>query len=319
MVRFQHIDGWLRKKRGQTRRFASMGNKIPHSFVVVVVYSHQYKSQDNLFFCNPSYPSAENPKRSIYMNSNTQRTGIEDTKNMPILHQHQSYGGDALSFSCDSKSAVRRTFTISPVTPALQFGFLTLVDLLIAVFALAPYLQQLLTPVQSREETLTGAESASSSSSSLSPFFTSSLLRVLLLVFVARVVWRFATRVPAERLTVVRNVGVQLHRQSIFGTWQPVELIDVGAITSLFIHEGFLHHRCVFFLAIACQDRPRLALPFHNTMPRLPVLQAVLRGTRAVLYGEPEVGPTLSEIEAASRRTLTTLSADNDAFNVKKE
>jgi hypothetical protein len=222
-----------------------------------------------------------------------------------------SYSGEPLTFVCDTKSAVRRSFTVNPQSPALSLGLFTLADTLILVFALAPFLQLLLAP--------SSADSGGSSSLLSAILFLAPappdmraqvlLLRALLVVFVARVAWRIATRVPAERLTVVRNVGVQLHRHGLLGGWRAVELIDVGTITSLVIHEGFQRHRCVFFLAIVCQDRPRTVLPFHNTMPRLPVLRAVLRGARAVLYGEPENGSTLAEIEAEE---LAALNSSNN-------
>ena len=39
-------------------------------------------------------------------------------------------------------------------------------------------------------------------------------------------------------------------------------------------------------------------LPFANTLPQLCVLRTVLRGTRAVLYNEPEEGLSLADMEA---------------------
>ena len=125
------------------------------------------------------------------------------------------------------------------------------------------------------------------------PFFT-----VLLLFLILRSLYRICTRVPAERLTVIQGVGLQLNKQNIFGKWSSTELVDVATITSLVINEAFFRHRVVFYLAIACQDRRQLVLPFANTLPQLCVLRTVLRGTRAVLYNEPEEGLSLADIEA---------------------
>ena len=83
----------------------------------------------------------------------------------------------------------------------------------------------------------------------------------------------------------------------MFGRWGATELVDVATITSLVINESFFRHRVVFYLAIACQDKKSLILPFANTLPQLCVLRTILRGTRAVLYGDPEEGLSLADIE----------------------
>lgn len=213
------------------------------------------------------------------------------------LFQHQpSYCGQKLRLKCEILSPVCRQYTVEPETPVYKFagGLVGLVDLIVIVFALGSQLPSLL-------QNNNPLAKNSTSTTTTSPYVLSTPIILCIAFLIARILYHvFVARVPAERLTVIRGVGCQLNRQSsssLFGTWGSTELIDVATITSCVIHEGYLRHRVVYFLAIACQDRPSLILPFSSTLPQLAVLRVILRGVRAVLYGEVEEGLSLGELD----------------------
>ena len=176
---------------------------------------------------------------------------------------------------------------------------LTLIDLIIIVFAIGsklPSLLQISTP-----STTTISHTHINAESPPQPFDFNLLLSFdylfnlifrqnlllssLMFLLLIRVLYRvFIARVPAERLTVIRGVGIQLSKQTLFGGWGAAELVDVATITSFVVHEAYLRHRVVYFLAASCQDRPTLVLPFANTLPRLSVLRVILRGASGILY-----------------------------------
>lgn len=133
---------------------------------------------------------------------------------------------------------------------------------------------------------------------------------ILIIFLIVRSVYRIVTRVPAERLTAIRGVGLQLNKQNMFGTWSATELVDVATITSLVVNETFFRHRVIYCMAVACQDKKQLVLPFANTLPQLCVLRTILRGTRAVLYGEPEEGLSLADLETLEDEKQSMLSSN---------
>lgn len=92
-----------------------------------------------------------------------------------------------------------------------------------------------------------------------------------------------------ESVLVIKELGVQLKKRYFTGA-ERHHFIDVNRIEAVIINEAF--HRChvVFYLAFRERGRESMHLAFEELIPRLPVLIRVLRGTRAVLFGEVDDG-----------------------------
>lgn len=244
---------------------------------------------------NNNRTRSASPKKSSSSSNNNNNSSSTDSSKSLMIHQ-PSYCGQKLTLKCEILSPVCRQYTIEPETPVYKFagGLVGWLDLLVIVFALGSQLPSLLQQQQSAT-TVAAVETT----------VRTPPLPILIGIgfLAARFLYHLLfARVPAERLTVIRGVGCQLNRKQpgIFSSWSSTELIDVATMTNLVIHEGFLRHRVVYFMAIACQDRPSLILPFNNTLPQLAVLRVILRGVRAVLYGETEEGLSLAEMEQAA-------------------
>lgn len=257
---------------------------------------------------------------------------MPDSTSSSVYHLRNlpSYCGQKLKLTSEILSPVCRQYTLEPESPeySLFYGLVSLVDLIIIVFAVGSKLPSLLqTEHHSQQQLplhspppLPPVDVTAPNSSPLVPFFNTILtaheqlvslirgnvlLTSLLLLLLVRILYRVVVaRVPAERLTVIRGVGIQLGAQNLFGQWTTAELVDAATITSFVIHEAYLRHRVVFFLAVACQDRPNLVLPFANTLPQLAVLRVVLNGARGVLY-KNESRPNTT-VTTTTTTTITT-------------
>lgn len=133
----------------------------------------------------------------------------------------------------------------------------------------------------------------------VSPATASAVATLVLAFAVVRVVF-FLRGTVEESVLAVRGIGLQLTRRNALG--QTVSrFIDQGAVTSLFVHEGYFRHQCVFFMGAVVEEQDRTVVFFDETLPRVAVLRTVLRGLREVLYNESPEGPSLAEIEAAGK------------------
>ena len=137
------------------------------------------------------------------------------------------------------------------------------------------------------------------------------------LALLAASIWRVVRRyvlwtVEAEMVTAIQGVGLQFSQRWVRPTGlfrmlqnHPLEhqevftrFIDVGAVHAMVIHEGYFRHRVAHFLGVVVSDAPTVAVVFDDTLPKLAVLRPVLRGLRAVLYQEPELGKSLADLAA---------------------
>eukprot|EP00796_Vickermania_ingenoplastis_P011397 gene11397-7902_t len=105
------------------------------------------------------------------------------------------------------------------------------------------------------------------------------------------------TSVYIEEVVVVAGVGLQLTSYGIFNTVRSSTFVDLSMIRSLVIHDAFFRYQPIFFLSASVENQPQRLIFFPHTLPRLEVLLPVLRGVRAVLYGEPETGLSLAQME----------------------
>ncbi|KAK7201839.1 GPI-GlcNAc transferase complex, PIG-H component [Novymonas esmeraldas] len=148
------------------------------------------------------------------------------------------------------------------------------------------------------------------------PAFDSSVTCVLLLLSTLLLAKRLTgalTQVYVEEVLVMRGVGLQLSAYGLRNTLRYRHFVDLLMLRSLVIHDAFVRYQPMFFLSSSvenCKDRVVL---FPNTLPRLAVLRPVLNGVRAVLYGEPEEGPSLAEMEERTR-TADGDQSDGDLF-----
>lgn len=105
------------------------------------------------------------------------------------------------------------------------------------------------------------------------------------------------TRVYVEEVLVMRGVGVQFSSYGIFNTLRYKRFVDLKMLRSLVIHDAFFRYQPIFFLSSSVENQAERVVYFSETLPRLAVLRPVMNGIRCVLYGEPEEGPSLAELE----------------------
>lgn len=170
------------------------------------------------------------------------------------------------------------------------------------------------------EETLKGKSSTTPGPAFLRESFPS-LRSVALIAIIPCIIvplWHMYsafTRIYIEEVVVVGGVGLQLLSYGIFNTVKSSTFVDASMVRSLVIHDAFFRFQPIFFLSASVENLPQRLVFFSNTLPRLEVLLIVLRGLRAVLYGEPEVGPSLAEMEDAMANAHKDSSEDDDSQN----
>lgn len=203
-----------------------------------------------------------------------------------------------------------RSYTVSHASaqPTPVICGLHLLDTLLVAFAFVFQLPRLSRFIQKPEgeqtQTISAAvglpqylETLFESVLTLDTQFTKKISLLLtcgfLLLVVLRLLHRRFTSVDDETVTAIKGVGIQISK----GGKKEQELIDVGTITTLFIHEAFFRHRVVYYLGIVRQDKPQVTVLFEKTLPKLEVLIVVLRGLRRVLYDEaPETGAPIGAV-----------------------
>lgn len=118
-------------------------------------------------------------------------------------------------------------------------------------------------------------------------------------VMIGAVVVRVAfknVQVKSEELLAVQGIGLQLTARNALGRVVSQRFVDISIVRALFVHEGYFRHQAIFYMAAVLEDQQELLVFFSHSLPRLDALQAILCGVRAVLYQEPEHGPSLAEI-----------------------
>lgn len=121
------------------------------------------------------------------------------------------------------------------------------------------------------------------------------------------------TRVYVEEVLVMRGVGLQFSSYGIFNTLRYKVFVDLQMLRSLVIHDAFFRYQPLFYLSSSVENRAERMVYFPDTLPRLAVLRVVLNGIRGVLYGEPEEGPSLAELEERWKTSQGDLS-DEELF-----
>lgn len=120
-------------------------------------------------------------------------------------------------------------------------------------------------------------------------------------------------RVYVEEVLVMRGVGLQFSAYGIFNTLRYRLFVDLHMLRSLVIHDAFFRYQPMFFLSSSVENQAARVVYFPDTLPRLAVLRPVLNGIRGVLYGDPEEGPSLAELEERWKTSAGDLS-EGDLF-----
>jgi len=105
-------------------------------------------------------------------------------------------------------------------------------------------------------------------------------------VLLIRIVSRLY-EVKEESLLIIQDFGVQLTTTYMTGRQQH-KFIDKAKIKSILINEGITMCKVIYYLAIQVEGQHKLSLVFEHVFPRLPLLLHIYRGTRAIMYGEPD-------------------------------
>ncbi|CBZ24049.1 conserved hypothetical protein [Leishmania mexicana MHOM/GT/2001/U1103] len=121
------------------------------------------------------------------------------------------------------------------------------------------------------------------------------------------------SRVYVEEVLVMRGVGLQFSAYGIFNTLRYRHFVDLLMLRSLVIHDAFFRYQPMFFLSSSVENKAERIVYFPDTLPRLAVLRPVLNGIRGVLYGEPEEGPSLGELEERWKKSASD-TPDGDFF-----
>lgn len=130
---------------------------------------------------------------------------------------------------------------------------------------------------------------------------TSNLCSLGLVLAVAFRICRTVLTRTEETVTALRGVGLQITSSSWGGIVRRSTFVDLESIHTLGIHEGYFRHRCVFFLMLTQELREDVVVLFQSALPRLPVIQSILRGLRHTLYQERLEGQSLAEKELLSK------------------
>jgi len=110
---------------------------------------------------------------------------------------------------------------------------------------------------------------------------------LVILCFISLSLWFRKGEVIEESLIVIRDLGVQLETKYRSGK-QTHLFIDKRRIKSIIINEGIKSYNFIFYMAFIVEGNNRMILAFHTLFPRLNTLIPVYRGTRAIMFGEPE-------------------------------
>ncbi|KAG5485072.1 hypothetical protein CUR178_08042 [Leishmania enriettii] len=153
---------------------------------------------------------------------------------------------------------------------------------------------------------LKSATSVSFTQVTSTPALDTSLTLVLLLLSTFLLVKRLSgalSRVYVEEVLVMRGVGLQFSAYGIFNTLRYRRFVDLLMLRSLVIHDAFFRYQPIFFLSSSVENKAERIVYFPETLPRLAVLRLILNGIRGVLYGEPEDGLSLAEMEERWRKS----------------
>eukprot|EP01133_Synstelium_polycarpum_P013887 gene13887-16381_t len=85
----------------------------------------------------------------------------------------------------------------------------------------------------------------------------------------------------------MRELGVQLRKKTILNK-VTVKFIDKTKIQSIIINEGISKYHVSFYMAFIVEGKQKMVLAFEDLIPRINVLLKIYRGTRSLIYGEPE-------------------------------
>ncbi|KAG5506873.1 hypothetical protein JIQ42_07589 [Leishmania sp. Namibia] len=148
------------------------------------------------------------------------------------------------------------------------------------------------------------------------PALDTSLTLLLLLLSTFLLVKRLSgalSRVYVEEVLVMRGVGLQFSAYGIFNTLRYRRFVDLLMLRSLVIHDAFFRYQPIFFLSSSVENKAERVVYFPETLPRLAVLRPILNGIRGVLYGEPEDGLSLAEMEERWKKSAGDL-CEGDFF-----
>jgi len=90
-----------------------------------------------------------------------------------------------------------------------------------------------------------------------------------------------------ESLVVIRDLGVQLETKYLSGK-KTHRFIEKQRIKSIIINEVIKSYNFIFYMAFVVEGNDRMILAFHTLFPRLKTLLPIYRGTRSIIFGEPE-------------------------------
>jgi len=93
--------------------------------------------------------------------------------------------------------------------------------------------------------------------------------------------------VKQECLTVIRELGVQLATRYYSGNESHL-FIEKTTIKAIIINEGIKSFGIIFYMAFIVKGKQKMILSFQHLYPKLKVLLPIYRGTRALMFGDPE-------------------------------
>lgn len=207
-----------------------------------------------------------------------------------VVDDEAGDGGDAEGMW---KASVRPASWRTVITRLVNMN-----DFFLLLFTFSVILQPLLMGGKKDTVSIHASSSADNTSSGGGSFniFLFVLISPAILIPLFRMFSAF-TSIYIEEVVVIAGVGMQLTSYGIFNNVKSSTFVDLTLIRSIVIHDTFFRNQPIFFLSASVENSPKRIVFFPNTLPRLEILLPVLRGVRSVLYGEPEFGRSLAEME----------------------
>jgi len=119
--------------------------------------------------------------------------------------------------------------------------------------------------------------------------FRNSIGICLSLILVIWNIWTWANQTQSESISVIRGLGIQISSKTRMGR-ETCCLFDSSRIEDVVINEGISLWRVRYYLAIILKDSENLKLVFPETFPGIEQLVEIYHGTRALLFGNQELG-----------------------------
>jgi len=121
----------------------------------------------------------------------------------------------------------------------------------------------------------------------LSVLFLSTKWTIILGVLIVLRIFYRRGQVKEETLTVIKELGVQLGTRRYSGR-KTHFFIDKTHIKNIIINEGIQTMDIISYMCFIVEGNDKMILAFQHIFPRLNTILPIYRGTRAIIFGEPE-------------------------------